>query len=373
MRLSRLKLSDRARNDRVSTFSGGLKQRLNLAAALLHDPPVLLLDEPTAALDPASRDALLADLTRFRDDGHAILLTTHHVDEAESGCDRVAVLEQGKLVASGSPSELLRPRPADRPVLYGHLRARPPKYLERAIRRRLGPRVGCWKCPPRRPVPRLSAETSEELGQALASLLAEGIELEAYRTPAGALELAACGSTNGGPDAPQGVALRLRECDPFRVENPMQAAACGSSAQGTRPGFPQKTDNAPRRTRTGDQWHRPSKLSLTASALAGKDWRLFWADRRAQLCCASSSPYCSASDVPARSSTARTPDTSAESCPSWSSVEDGWPVHATGRGAELLASNRLDAARNFRAPKKPKRWARSAGRWPSCSRRASSG
>jgi ABC-2 type transport system ATP-binding protein len=193
--LSRVKLSDRA-HDRVSTFSGGMKQRLNLAAALLHDPPVLLLDEPTASLDPASRDALFADLTRFRDDGHAILLTTHHVDEAESGCDRVAVLEDGKLVASGPPAELLRAKSADRAVLYGHLRTRPPKYLERAIRRRLGPRVKLEITGRRL---RLSAETSEDLGHALATLLAEGIELEAYRTPAGALE---CALREGSEEVP---------------------------------------------------------------------------------------------------------------------------------------------------------------------------
>jgi ABC-2 type transport system ATP-binding protein len=184
--LSRVKLTDRV-HDRVSTFSGGMKQRLNLAAALLHDPPVLLLDEPTASLDPASRDAFFADLIRFRDDGHAILLTTHHVDEAESGCDRIAVLDQGKLAVCGEPSELLRTHAADRAVLYGHLRTRPPKYLERAIRRRLGPRVELEITGRRL---RLSAATSEELGHALASLLAEGIELESYRTPAGAIERA---------------------------------------------------------------------------------------------------------------------------------------------------------------------------------------
>jgi ABC-2 type transport system ATP-binding protein len=182
--LSRMKLTDRAHH-RVSTFSGGLKQRLNLAAALLHDPPVLLLDEPTAALDPAGRDALFADLVRFRDDGHAVLLTTHHIDEAESGCDRVGVLENGKLVACGAPGTLLRPQPPEPAVLYGHLRARPPRYLVRAIRRRLGPRI-VLEITGRRL--RLSAETSEELGRALASLLAEGVELEAYRTPAGTVE-----------------------------------------------------------------------------------------------------------------------------------------------------------------------------------------
>lgn len=199
--LSRVKLSDRAR-DRVGTFSGGLKQRLNLAAALLHDPPVLLLDEPTAALDPASRDALFADLARFRDDGHAILLTTHHIDEAEGGCDRVAVLEQGKLVACGAASELLRARATGRAVLYGHLRVRPPKYLERAIRRRLAPGVALEITGRRL---RLSADTSEALGLALASLLAQGVELEAYRTPAGALEHALRAEVPGAEAATEGV------------------------------------------------------------------------------------------------------------------------------------------------------------------------
>jgi ABC-2 type transport system ATP-binding protein len=184
--LSRMKLTDRAHH-RVSTFSGGLKQRLNLAAALLHDPPVLLLDEPTAALDPASRDALFADLIRFRDDGHAVLMTTHHIDEAESGCDRAGVLENGKLVACGAPGELLRTCAGGRALLYGHLRTRPPKFLERAIRRRLGPRTELEITGRRL---RLSAETSEDLGRALAALLADGVELEAYRTPTGSVERA---------------------------------------------------------------------------------------------------------------------------------------------------------------------------------------
>jgi ABC-2 type transport system ATP-binding protein len=184
--LARVGLTDRAAH-RVETFSGGMKQRLNLAVALIHDPPILLLDEPTAALDPAARDALFADLTRLRDDGHAILLSTHHLDEAELGCDRVAVLDRGKLVTCGKPGELLRCRAADRPVLYGQLRVRPPKFLVRAIRDRLGEGVELEVTGRRM---RLSAATTEELGIALAMLLAEGIELEAYRTPPGTLERA---------------------------------------------------------------------------------------------------------------------------------------------------------------------------------------
>jgi ABC-2 type transport system ATP-binding protein len=182
--LSRVRLTDRA-SQRIGTYSGGMKQRLNLAVALIHDPLVLLLDEPTAALDPASRDAFFADLTYLRDDGHAVLLTTHHLDEAELGCDRVAVLNRGKLMACGKPCELLRCGAAERPVLYGHLRVRPPKFLERAIRGRLGVGVELEMTGRRL---RLTAATAEDLGRALASLLAEGVELEAYRTPIGTLE-----------------------------------------------------------------------------------------------------------------------------------------------------------------------------------------
>lgn len=182
--LSRVRLTDRAMQ-RIDTFSGGMKQRLNLAVALIHDPLVLLLDEPTAALDPASRDAFFADLTHLRDDGHAVLLSTHHLDEAELGCDRIAVLNHGKLMACGEPLELLHCHSADRPVLYGQLRTRPPKFLERAIRERLGPGVELEVTGRRL---RLTAGTAECLGQALASLLAEGVELEAYRTPPGSLE-----------------------------------------------------------------------------------------------------------------------------------------------------------------------------------------
>ncbi|HJZ58293.1 MAG TPA: ABC transporter ATP-binding protein [Gemmataceae bacterium] len=184
--LSRVRMANRA-GARVSTFSGGMKQRVNLAAALLHDPPVLLLDEPTAGLDPAARDGLFADLTRLKDDGHAVLLSTHHLDEAELGCDRVAVLDRGKLVACGPPGELLRCRPADRAVLYGHLRERLPKFRERAIRQRLGAGVELEVTGRRL---RLAADTAEALGLALAAILAEGVEMDTFRTPAGTLERA---------------------------------------------------------------------------------------------------------------------------------------------------------------------------------------
>lgn len=99
-------LEDRA-DDRVVTFSGGMKRRLNLAAALVHRPKLILLDEPTAGVDPQSRDQILKILRRLRDSGNAILYTTHYMEEAEGLCDRLGILSEGKLIAVGTLDGLL--------------------------------------------------------------------------------------------------------------------------------------------------------------------------------------------------------------------------------------------------------------------------
>jgi ABC-2 type transport system ATP-binding protein len=178
------RLGDRRRQP-AGTLSGGLKQRLNLACALLHDPAVLLLDEPTAALDPASRDGLFAELHQLKERGHAILLTTHHLDEAEHGCDRVAVLRDGVLTACGTPGELARGGVCGRAVLYAHLRERLPKFFRTSLRRRVGRDVQVEITGRRL---RLSAPTQERLGEALAVVLADGITLDAFRSTEGRLD-----------------------------------------------------------------------------------------------------------------------------------------------------------------------------------------
>ncbi|MBV8139125.1 MAG: ABC transporter ATP-binding protein [Deltaproteobacteria bacterium] len=94
-------LQDR-RDDRVASFSGGMQRRLNLAIALVHRPRLILLDEPTAGVDPRSREEILKMVRRLRDDGNAILYTTHYLTEAEGLCDRLGILNQGRLVAVGS-------------------------------------------------------------------------------------------------------------------------------------------------------------------------------------------------------------------------------------------------------------------------------
>jgi ABC-2 type transport system ATP-binding protein len=195
--LSRVGMAGRA-GCRVGTLSGGMKQRVNLAAALLHDPPVLLLDEPTAALDPTGRDSLLADLTRLRDDGHAVILSTHQLPEAEQGCDRVAVLNRGQLVAVGTPATLFHSGRPGRAMLFGHLRARPPRFLLRALRHQLGPTVDLEVTGRRL---RLATGTSENLGRALARVLAEGVEMDSFHTPQGSLDRVL---PNLAPGAPTG-------------------------------------------------------------------------------------------------------------------------------------------------------------------------
>jgi ABC-2 type transport system ATP-binding protein len=94
-------LAERAA-DKVKTFSGGMKRRLNLAAALLHDPELLILDEPTVGVDPQSRSAIFDNLEALRKRGKGILYTTHYMEEAERLCDRIVIVDHGKVVADDS-------------------------------------------------------------------------------------------------------------------------------------------------------------------------------------------------------------------------------------------------------------------------------
>jgi ABC-2 type transport system ATP-binding protein len=98
---------ERRRDDYAGIFSGGMKRRLNLAAALVHSPRMILLDEPTAGVDPQSREHIFAIVRRLREAGTAILYTTHYIEEAEGLCDRLGIMSHGQLVAMGSLDALL--------------------------------------------------------------------------------------------------------------------------------------------------------------------------------------------------------------------------------------------------------------------------
>src|SRR5579863_10429628 len=100
-------LADRA-GERVKNYSGGMKRRLNLAAALLHDPRILLLDEPTVGVDPQSRNAIFDNLEVLKSRGKTLLYTTHYMEEAERLCDRVIIIDHGQVVANGTLPGLYR-------------------------------------------------------------------------------------------------------------------------------------------------------------------------------------------------------------------------------------------------------------------------
>ena len=108
--LDRFKLTDRA-NQLLHGFSGGMMQRLSIARALMHDPAVLFLDEPSAGLDPQTRLLLSEMIREYNTAGKTILLTTHNMEEADGLCHRIAIVDHGKVIASGTPLELKRSIP----------------------------------------------------------------------------------------------------------------------------------------------------------------------------------------------------------------------------------------------------------------------
>ena len=132
--LKRFRLADRGR-DLVEKLSGGLQRRAELAKALMHRPDLLLMDEPSTGLDPGARRDFMHDLGHLRtDDGTTVLLTTHILDEAER-CDRLGILDGGRLVALGTPGELKAKLGADVVVIHSH--------VANNLRERIRDRFGC--------------------------------------------------------------------------------------------------------------------------------------------------------------------------------------------------------------------------------------
>ena len=99
-------LTDRA-DDRASEFSGGMKRRLNIGIGLLHEPTLLILDEPTVGVDPQSRNAILESVEHLATEGMAVLYTTHYMEEAERLCTRIGIIDEGRIVAEGTRRELV--------------------------------------------------------------------------------------------------------------------------------------------------------------------------------------------------------------------------------------------------------------------------
>ena len=93
--------------DKVEKYSGGMKRRLNIGAALLHKPELLIMDEPTVGIDPQSRSHILDTVLKLKDEGLTIIYTTHYMEEAENLCSRICIMDEGKVIASGTQQELV--------------------------------------------------------------------------------------------------------------------------------------------------------------------------------------------------------------------------------------------------------------------------
>ena len=139
-----VQLTERA-DDQVEPLSGGMKRRLTIARSLINEPEILLLDEPTTGLDPQARHVVWDRLFRLKQQGVTLILTTHYMDEAEQLCDRLVVMDGGKIAAEGSPRELIEaystPRGARAAVPLVRARAG-----GREARRRRRP--SGWRCWP---------------------------------------------------------------------------------------------------------------------------------------------------------------------------------------------------------------------------------
>jgi ABC-2 type transport system ATP-binding protein len=118
------------KNSRVGKLSGGQRQRLAVACALVGKPDILFLDEPTTGLDPQSRRELWGHIEGFRASGRTVMLTTHYMEEAERLCDRVAIIDHGKIIAEGTPAELIKGLHAPHIVEFGS----EPAMTEAALR-----------------------------------------------------------------------------------------------------------------------------------------------------------------------------------------------------------------------------------------------
>jgi ABC-2 type transport system ATP-binding protein len=126
--LELVKLADRA-EDKPGTFSGGMKRRLNIAAAMLHDPQLLILDEPTVGVDPQSRNAIFDSLELIRSQGRALIYTSHYMEEVERLADHIVIIDHGKLLANESPAQLHRRLPAQAALQVDLASEAPPDVL----------------------------------------------------------------------------------------------------------------------------------------------------------------------------------------------------------------------------------------------------
>jgi len=172
---------DEKRNSRVGKLSGGQKQRLAAACALVGDPDILFLDEPTTGLDPQSRLQLWEVVAKFRAKGGTVLLTTHYMEEAERLCDRVAIVDHGHLIALGTPKELIAKLEAPNIIEFTSDPPLPPDTFQNL--------PGCHGCTPRGNAWQMRVDSlAETVPQLIDAVEKSGAKLLTLSTHAATLE-----------------------------------------------------------------------------------------------------------------------------------------------------------------------------------------
>jgi ABC-2 type transport system ATP-binding protein len=169
------------RGARVATLSGGQKQRLAVACALVSRPELLFLDEPTTGLDPQSRRQLWEIIRKFKVAGGSVLLTTHYMEEAERLCDRVAIMDHGKVISLGTPSELIASLGADHVVDFALAEGQAVTGLEEALKALPGVKA-VRSGPPPAGISLTVAEVHRALPALLSLLQSRGAELSLLTT-----------------------------------------------------------------------------------------------------------------------------------------------------------------------------------------------
>jgi ABC-2 type transport system ATP-binding protein len=172
--LDRMGLADRA-NDRVDLVSGGQAQRIMIARALMHQPKVLFLDEPSTGLDPQARLFVHERVQELRDDGVTVVLTTHDMDEAEKLCDRIGIVDHGKLLALDTPEELTRNLPGQATLMLRvRLHGVAPDRVSAALNELAGiERVEAMSAAPAGPPPGIPPEALAKMAAANAAAAAD--------------------------------------------------------------------------------------------------------------------------------------------------------------------------------------------------------
>jgi ABC-2 type transport system ATP-binding protein len=108
------------RNEPIKNFSGGMQRRVNMAVAMIHQPAFLMMDEPTVGVDPQSRENIFDTIEKLRDQGTTMLYTTHYMEEAERLCDRIAIIDEGQIIAMGTLEQLLALSDQKREIVRPH-------------------------------------------------------------------------------------------------------------------------------------------------------------------------------------------------------------------------------------------------------------